>query len=293
MLAGKTTVAGALAAATRTLSDAGVDAPAREARLLLAHVLGTAVEKLLGRNDSPLAGEAETRFAAGVARRQVREPLAQIIGRREFWSMMISVGPEVLTPRPDSEVLVEAALAALGAAGRRNTPLSLLDLGTGSGCLLIALLRELPSAKGLGVDASAAALARAQANAQSLGVAARCQFLCGDWTEPLGARFDVIVANPPYIASAAIAGLMPEVREHEPLMALDGGLDGLDAYRRLLPTIAERLAPRGALYLELGEGQGPAVIELAQASGLRLLARRNDLAGLERCLAFAAASGAS
>lgn len=290
MLARKT-VAGALAAATRTLSDAGVDAPAREARLLLAHVLGTTVEKLIGRNDSPLAGDAEARFASGIARRRAREPLAQIVGRREFWSMMISVGPEVLTPRPDSELLVETTLSALSAAGRRNTPLSLLDLGTGSGCLLIALLRELPAARGLGLDASEAALARAQANAQSLGVASRCQFIRGDWTEALGARFDVIISNPPYIASGEIAGLMPEVRAHEPLLALDGGADGLDAYRQLLPTIAGRLAPRGALYLEIGEDQGPAVIDLAQSAGLRLVTRRSDLAGIERCLTFSVAAG--
>jgi len=285
-------VADALRAAARELAAAGVDAPAREARLLLAQVLGVGVEALLGRGEAPLAAEADARFAAALARRRERAPLAQILGRREFWSLEFGVGPEVLTPRPESETIVESALAAVGAAGRRNRPLALLDLGTGSGCLLIALLRELPAAHGLGVDASVAALARASANARSLGVAARCRFLCGDWAEALAGCFDIIVTNPPYIAAGEIAELMPEVRAHEPRAALDGGADGLDAYRRFLPSLAGLLAPGGSAHLELGAGQGPRVEALARAHGLSVRARRDDLAGIERCLSFAA-SGAS
>ena len=280
------TFSDALGGAARVLTDAGVESPAREARLLLAHVLGASVEFVLSRADNGIEAATFERFGLCVARRRAREPLAQIIGKREFWSMGFGVGREVLTPRPESESVVESALAAIGAAGRRNRPLSLLDLGTGSGCLLIALLSELPYAQGLGIDKSEAALQRAIGNARTLGVLGRAQFLCADWAQPIAGKYDVIVSNPPYIASGEIPRLMPEVSRYEPRLALDGGNDGLDAYRVLLPLIDGILAPAGSFHVELGEGQGEAVAALAAASGLRVLAARRDLAGIERCLSI-------
>lgn len=265
--------------ATARLRAAGIDSARLDARLIIAAATGWSREELLL---SPARVPDDAAFAAISAmldRRAAREPLAHILGTREFWSLALRVTPDVLTPRPDSETLVEA-VAARFAAGRPG--LRLLDLGTGSGCLLLALLRELPAATGVGVDRSAAALDVAATNARLLGMAGRTQFRLGDWGAGLDGRFDIIVSNPPYIPSADIAGLEPEVARFEPRAALDGGGDGLDAYRRLMPDIRRLLAPGGVAALEVGIGQADRVAALAAGNGLRPAGRRRDLAGIDR-----------
>jgi release factor glutamine methyltransferase len=207
--------------------------------------------------------------------------MAYILGEREFWSLPFQVGPAVLVPRPESETVVEAALEQIG---DRAAPLRILDLGTGSGCLLLALLSELPQASGLGIDRSAAALAIASGNAERLDLADRAAFREGDWGRDLAGPFDVIVGNPPYVARADAAGLAPEVLVFEPEDALFAGPDGLCAYRALAPDCARLLAEDGFACLEIGQGQGAAVAQILGSHGLRLVASRPDLAGIERCL---------
>jgi release factor glutamine methyltransferase len=215
-----------------------------------------------------------------VLRRAAREPLALILGHREFWSLDFLVSPATLIPRPESETLIEAALAAFA---DRVAPASILDLGTGTGCLLLAALSEFTAALGVGVDRSAGAAKLAAQNAKALAMARRARFVCGDWTDALAARFDLILCNPPYIRSAEIAGLMPEVARYEPAMALDGGPDGLTAYRSLLPRLPGLLTSNGAAVLELGAGQGELVAGLAGAAGMVAMTRP-DLAGTPRAL---------
>jgi release factor glutamine methyltransferase len=242
-----------------------VDAPAREAALVL---------RAAGLRPTDLIAE---RYAA---RRAAGEPLSRILGRREFWGLEFALSPETLDPRPDTETIVEAALAAF--AGRRGEALRIVDFGVGSGALLAALLSELPAARGVGVDLSPGAAAQARANLESLGLEARAEIRVGDWAEGLDGPFDLIVANPPYIRSGDIAGLAREVRDHDPRLALDGGADGLDAYRALTPQIARLLAPAGRFLVEVGAGQADAVKALATAAGLADLATHRDLAGVER-----------
>jgi release factor glutamine methyltransferase len=216
-----------------------------------------------------------------VARRLGREPVSRILGRRGFWTLDLALGPATLDPRPDSETVVEAVLAALP---EPRAPLRLLDFGTGSGCLLLALLVELPTATGLGIDRSLAALEIARANARAAGLAGRAAFVQADWGGPLAGRFEVIVTNPPYIPSGDIAGLQPEVADFDPRLALDGGDDGLDCYRALVPDIARLLAPGGVAALEVGRGQAAAVGAMLTAAGLESLGARRDLGGVERCV---------
>jgi release factor glutamine methyltransferase len=275
------TVARALDAAAEQLAAAGIAEARREARLLLAHALGTGAASLFADPSRVLDRDACDRFAAIVARRASREPASHILGRREFWSLDFVVTADVLDPRPDSEALVEAALAALP---EHNAPLAVLDLGTGSGCLLLAVLSERPNARGLGIDASAAALHIAAENASRLGLAARATFQRSDWAEGIEARFDLILCNPPYIESGAIATLAPEVARWEPRQALDGGTDGLAAYHVLAPQFNRLLAPNGVGVVEVGEGQADAAAELFVAAGLVVDSRCRDLSGIERCL---------
>jgi len=277
------TIGEALAQATKRLAEVGIERPQAEARILLEAASGRGRGQIIAFAEHALSPEQWDQFDAQVARRCAREPVSRILGRREFWSMTFAVGPATLDPRPDSETLVAAVLARIP---DRNAELELLDLGTGTGCLLLALLSELPRAKGVGIDISAEARDTAAANAAALGLAARADFRLGDWTRDISAQFDVIVSNPPYIESNLIAGLAPEVAQYDPRRALDGGTDGLSAYRTLIPQVAGCLRPGGLLALEIGAGQGPAVRVLAADAGFSDLGSANDLAGIERCMLF-------
>ncbi|MFM8988184.1 MAG: peptide chain release factor N(5)-glutamine methyltransferase, partial [Alphaproteobacteria bacterium] len=269
----------ALAAARRLLAEAGSPAAALEARLLLAHATGTRQETLLGWPERDVPAAAHAAFDALVARRARREPFAHLVGTREFWGLPFAVSPATLVPRPDSETLVEAALGFV--RDRAGTP-RLLDIGTGSGCLLLSLLHELPAATGLGIDIVPAALELATANAAALGLASRVRWRLGEAWEPGDAPADIVVANLPYIPEGEIAALEPEVALHEPASALSGGPDGLDAFRAILPLLPRILAPDGRAFLEVGAGQADAVEAIAaRVEGLRAMARRHDLAGVE------------
>jgi release factor glutamine methyltransferase len=223
----------------------------------------------------------EARLAELVRRRAAREPMAYILGEKEFWSLPFLVTPAVLIPRPETETVVEAAL---GEVADRRARWRILDLGTGSGCLLLALLSELPNATGLGVDRSEQALRIAQSNAGRLGLADRARFAAGDWGRDLEGSYDVIVSNPPYVTASEWPALEPEVRAFEPTGALRAGLHGLDAYRALAPHLAPLLAPNGAVCLEIGQAQGNALTTILARHGLSVTQRRRDLAGIERCL---------
>lgn len=280
MIAGQS-VRDALARVRARLAAAGVDAAPLEARLLVAHALGCAPSTLYGGDLAPIDAGAVARLDALLTRRLRCEPIAYILGQREFWSRDFSVGPEVLIPRPDSETLVEAALR--WNQPRANAPLRILDLGTGSGCLLLSVLVERPASRGLGVDRSLAALRCAGHNAERLGLAERASFLCADWATAIAARFDVILCNPPYIPEAEWAGLAPDVRDFEPVSALVGGADGLVAYRRIVPELARLLAAEGAAFFEVSPATAPHVSALANATGLAVRTH-HDLAGRPRCL---------
>jgi release factor glutamine methyltransferase len=275
------TVAGALAEAILALAAAGIAEPRREARLLLSIVLGVDAAAILGNRDRLLRAKERGRFMALIARRAAHEPAARLLGRREFWSLDFALSPETLVPRPDSETVVEAVLAHIG---ERGAALRLLDLGTGSGCLLLALLSELPAASGVGIDIAPNAALTAQRNAVALGLADRARFVAGSWAAALAGRFDVVVVNPPYIPSKVIAELPPEVGLHDPHRALDGGSDGLDAYRALAPETVRLMRDGGLAAFEFGTGQAQPVAAIMRCAGLAIVEIRRDLAGIERCL---------
>jgi release factor glutamine methyltransferase len=281
-LSGTATIGACLEEGARRLAKAGIPDARREARLILAHALGIGAATILGYPERAVADAG--RFDSLIARRAAREPLSHLTGRREFWSLEFEVTPETLDPRADSETLVEAALAAIA---DRQAPLSVLDFGTGTGCLLLALLSELPNARGVGIDIAEQTLAVARRNAAGLGLAERVQFAIGDWGGALAGPFDLIVSNPPYIPAGEISGLQPEVADFEPRRALDGGVDGLDAYRRLGPDISRLLRSGGVAVLEFGLGQGDAVARLMAAEGLAPQGFMADLAGHDRCLTLA------
>lgn len=271
----------ALCAGTATLRQAGIDQPRHEARLLLEAASGLSPAAQLSARHAALADATLQRFHSLVARRAAQEPVSRILGRREFWSLAFTVTPDTLDPRPDTETVVEAVLAA---RPDRAAPLRVLDLGTGTGCIVLALLHEYRHALGVAVDRSPAAIAVAQGNARALGLADRFLPLAGDWAAALTGAFDVIVSNPPYIPGGDIAGLAPEVRCHDPRDALDGGADGLEAYRALASCVARHIAPDGVIALEVGAGQAPAVAALLSAAHLRIHDIRADLAGIPRCV---------
>jgi release factor glutamine methyltransferase len=268
------------------LAPAGIAEPRREARLLLAAATGLSQAQLVAEPKRPLDQAAAGRLAELARRRESREPLSRILGRREFWSLSFALGPETLDPRPDSETLIEAALAWLRPRrGRAEGPtLKILDLGTGTGCLLLALLSELPRAEGLGIDAQPGAVAVARANAETLGLGARARFRTGDWGRGIGQRFDIILCNPPYVPAAEIDRLEPEVARFDPWLALSGGSDGLDSYRALALQLPDLLAEEGGAFIELGFGQVAAATRLFEAGGLQAVDCRSDLAGIPRCL---------
>jgi len=277
------TVATALQGAARRLHAAGIDSARLDARLLLGAVLSLEAPALIAHPERALTAAQGARFLDLVERRCRRQPLAQLLGRREFWSLAFRVTPDTLDPRPDSETLVEAALACVP---DRSATLRILDLGTGTGCLLLSLLHELPQAVGTGIDCSEAALAVARTNAADLGLSDRATFRRGDWVDGLRGTFDLVVSNPPYIAHADIDGLMPEVARHEPRLALDGGADGLHAFRAIAEGIAGLMVPAAYLVIEVGDGQSDSVAAIFAVAGCACKARRDDLAGRARCLTF-------
>lgn len=272
------TIGERLQQAAVALAAAGVADARREARLLLMHATGLDAAALL--RDRSLAVDAPG-FDALVAARARRVPLAFLVGHQPFWSFDVAVSPDTLVPRADSEALIEAALAAFP---ERGAVRRVLDLGTGTGCLLLAALTEFPNAWSLGIDLSPSAAALAQANAARLGLTCRAAFACGDWGDAVHGRFDLVVCNPPYVMTDDLAGLMPEVALHEPARALDGGIDGLAAYRRVTQALPALLSQEGRGVLELGVGQLAAVSALAHAAGLAVVGHCDDLAGIARAL---------
>lgn len=282
MIAAGTSLAEARRLAAARLLAAGVDDAALEARLLLKIASGIDVALPTSAATGCLDAGQAGRFDRLLERRISREPLARITGHGEFHGLDLTLNPACLIPRDDTEAIVAAALALLPAAG----PARVLDLGVGPGTILLAVLSERPGATGLGVDLSGEALAAAEANAVALGLAGRAAFRPGRWTEGLDGSFDLIVSNPPYIPSAECDHLEPEVALHDPRLALDGGRDGLDAYRAILGDAARLLAPGGHLVVEIGMGQAPDVVGIAAAHGFRLVALRSDLSAIPRALVF-------
>lgn len=264
------------------LEDAEIDA-----RALLGHALHLDRAQLISHSDRVLEAREIEVASALAARRLKREPVARILARKEFWNQMLLVTPDVLVPRPETETVVEAALDAF--AGLKMEKLRILDIGTGSGALLLALLGELPNAVGVGTDISTAALEVARGNAQRNGLAARSSFVECNIGEGVQGPFDLIVSNPPYIPHGDIATLAPEVRDYDPALALDGGADGLDGYRAIAAQARSLLAPGGKLIVELGAGQETMVRALFTNAGLKVGAARDDLAGIPRALSATAA----
>jgi len=267
---------------------AHIEAPEADARLLIGHALHLSRAQLTAQAYRLLEAREVNMISALAARRLRHEPVARILGRKEFWSLELQVTPAVLVPRPETETLIESALDAVTARGLRLEKLRVLDIGTGSGALLLAALKELPNAIGTGTEVSADALEVARANAARLQLAARSTFVACDIAIGVAGPFDLILSNPPYIASGDIASLMPEVRDYDPMPALDGGSDGLDFYRRIAADALPLMAPGGRLIVELGVGQEAAVSALFTKAGLAVDQARKDLAGIPRSLAAAA-----
>lgn len=273
-----TAVSEILRDAARRLAAAGVESGRLDARLLLGAVLGRAVWP---HESMALADDDRTRFEALLARRLDREPVSRILGRRAFWTLDLLLGPDTLDPRPDSETLIEAAVAAFA---DRPPPRRILDLGTGTGCLLLAALSEFPEAHGLGVDRAPGAIEVAAENARRCGLAARSEFRSNDWSDLPPDRADLVLSNPPYIRDIDVALLEPEVALFDPHGALAAGQDGLDAYRSLFRVLPRLVAPQGVVVLELGQGQRQIVSVLAETAGFTVWHARSDLAGVERAL---------
>ena len=272
-----------LGAALTRLAEAGIETASVDALVLLEFALARPQVWLHANPEALIAAADLDRFEGLLARREQRQPVSQIVGRREFWSLSFDVTRDVLTPRPDSETLIEAVLEQLP---DRTAPIRILDLGTGTGCLLLTLLSEYGSATGVGIDVSPAALQVAARNGQKLGLDARVDWMLGQWDTQLDANFDVVISNPPYIESGALAALDRDVVDYEPHLALDGGADGLDAYREILTHMANVLAANGLLAFEIGEGQADAITALASGAGLNLRAARQDLSNILRVLVF-------
>lgn len=260
---------------------AGIDSARLDARLLVAEALGVEPLYLTTHPEIVVTAQQQAAIEVMAARREDREPISHILGRRGFWTLDLLVTKDTLDPRPDTETLVQGVLDRVG---DRQAALRLLDFGTGSGCILLALLSELPRAQGLGIDQSAGALAVAADNARRNGLDARARFQQGHWGDDVVGPFDVVVSNPPYIPDAEIAGLEPEVARHEPLSALAGGVDGLDCYRHLVPEMARLLAPGGLAGFEVGAGQAEAVAGLFSTHGFHDVRITQDLAGIGRCV---------
>jgi release factor glutamine methyltransferase len=278
--------AGALLAGARArLRAAGIDTADLDARLLVGRLAGLSGAQLIAGGERPVAPDLAGRVEAAIGRRAAGEPVGRILGEREFWGLRFRLNEATLEPRPDSETIVEAALAACPGDGLR-----IADLGTGTGCLLVALLAERPAALGIGADLSERALVAARANAEAAGLAERAIFVRADFARPLAAGLDLVVSNPPYIPSAEIDGLDREVRLHDPRLALDGGPDGLEPYRRILGWAGGALRPGGAVVFEVAPDAAAMVGSLGEATGLRLVEVRPDLAGRPRAVVLRTAN---
>jgi len=280
---GAPTAGEAIVRASARLAAAGIAESRREARLLLALSLALPSASLPLLPEREIAPAAAARFESLLERRLRREPYSRIAGKREFWSLDFALSPDTFDPRPDSETLIETALAHIPERGR---PLEILDLGTGTGALLLALLSELPNATGIGVDILPSAVAQARRNAATLGLSDRARFISSDWGAALDRQVDLLLANPPYIQSGDIPSLAPEVADFDPPQALDGGADGLAAYRAIAGQIGRLLRPAGIAVFEIGAGQAAEVEAIMTAAGWERIDVRADLAGIARCLAF-------
>jgi len=263
---------------------AGIDDADVDARVLAGHALHLDRARLVSQSDRVLEAREVNAISGLAARRLKREPVSRILGRKEFWSLALAITPDVLVPRPETETVVEGALDFVVRNGLRMEKLRILDIGTGSGALLVALLNELPNATGIGTDISRAALEAAQINVAQFGFESRSSLIACDMAAGVQGQFDLVVSNPPYIARGQIASLAPEVRDYDPMMALDGGGDGLTAYRSISADAKRILAQGGRLFVEMGAGQEPAVRELFTNAGLVVGIARNDLAGTPRVL---------
>lgn len=285
LLTGHTVEAARRALASR-FKSAAIESPELDARLLLGHALGLDLTGLITAAQRQLTADESLRLEAFAVRRLAGEPVARILGVREFWGLPLHLAPATLVPRPDTETVVELALELLADGGDLARPLRIADLGTGTGAILLALLSELPGAQGYGTDISTEALQTAASNAARASLSDRATFVACNYASGLIGPFDLIVSNPPYIRSRDIAGLAVEVRDHDPVIALDGGADGLDAYRTLIPQAAALLAPGAALIVEAGAGQSSPIQALMGAAGLTIsTAPRADLAGVPRAVA--------
>jgi release factor glutamine methyltransferase len=278
-----TTIADARRALASKFRGAGLDSPELDARILTGHALDLDHAALASNAGRVLHAEELLTIEALAARRLGGEPVARITGVKEFWGLALQDTPATLVPRPDTETVVEAALTAIDAGGSRRRALRVADLGTGSGALLLALLSELPNAFGIATDLNVNALQTARDNTRHHKLEMRATFVACDFGAALGGGFDLVVVNPPYVATSELAGLSAEVR-HDPLRALDGGSDGLDCYRAIAADARRLVVPNGTMVVELGIGQEPAVTTLFQAAGLECLPARPDLSGIARAL---------
>lgn len=269
-----------LAEAAAQLRRAGIESPRREARLLLAYALGIPAGEI-ATGHVAMSEESVEAFSGAVLRRCRREPLAYIAGMREFWSLDFNVSRDVLVPRPETETLIETALREFPS---RDAELRVLDLGTGSGCLLLAFLSERPKAKGVGADISEEALRLAARNARDLSLDGRASFVQSHWTSAISGTFDVVFANPPYVPTGEFAGLAPEVAQFEPRLALDGGADGLRAYREIAAVLQQSMKPGALLFVEAGYGQAAEIAGIFAAAKFQHHDTVGDLAGVPRCV---------
>ena len=277
----RVTIGAVLEDVSGKLTSAGFEEPRRLARRLLAAALGLSATEVFGHPERVLDRPQQNRIADTLARMLGREPLSRIVGLREFWGLEFLLSTDTLDPRPETETLVEAALRRLPS---RSRPYRFLDLGTGSGCILLALLTEFPEAIGVGIDISPGAARAARRNADRLGLGARACFAVGNWAQAVAGCFDAVAANPPYVSGRDLAGLPPEVRDHDPRRALDGGPDGLAAYRAIAADLLRLLAPAGFFACEIGSTQADAVTGILAEAGLARQEIAADLAGLPRCI---------
>jgi len=277
-------VSEALDQLAQAFRSVAIEEPDADARVLAGHALHLDRARLIAQSDRILDAREINVISGLAARRLKREPVSRILGQKEFWSLSLAVTPDVLVPRPETETVVEGALDFVVRSGLRMEKIRVLDIGTGSGALLLALLNELPAATGTGTDTSLVALQVARANAARFGLAGRCNFVVCDVASGVQGPFDLVVSNPPYIARGEIASLAPEVREYDPMVALDGGDDGLAVYRAIAAQARQFLAAGGRLFVEIGAGQEPSVRALFIDSGLTVGVARKDLTGIPRVL---------